>query len=109
MQFLLRGGKLHSKVLMRSNDAPKASFMNAFAFIMLQKAIADELGAEVGTYTHRANSYHAYARDFAMLDQYAHAIENKPVEEITYPYKDFFQELMEESIHAIRKMVEDIR
>ncbi|MCL2462758.1 MAG: thymidylate synthase, partial [Defluviitaleaceae bacterium] len=44
IQYLIRGGKLHCKILMRSNDAAQANFMNAFAFIMLQKKVADELG-----------------------------------------------------------------
>ena len=44
MQFFVRDGKLHLKVLMRSNDAPEATFMNMFAFIMLQKRVADDMG-----------------------------------------------------------------
>jgi thymidylate synthase len=109
LQYFIRDDKLHCKVLMRSNDAPKASFMNAFAFIMLQKSIADELSLDVGTYTHRANSYHAYERDFKLLEQYAAAIANKPAEEITYPYESYYRELMEESIPAIHTVVEDLR
>ena len=109
IQFFIRGDRLHCKVLMRSNDAPKASFMNAFAFVMLQKSIARELGAGVGTYTHRANSYHAYSRDFSMLEQYATAIRNKPMEEITYSYTGFYQELMEEHIPVILEMADGLR
>ena len=75
IQYFIRGDKLHCKVLFRSNDACKATFMNAFALIMLQKRIADQLGLEVGTYTHRANSFHCYASDFAMLDGYVNRIE----------------------------------
>jgi thymidylate synthase len=70
IQYFIRDNKLHCKVLFRSNDACKATFMNAFALIMLQKRIADELGVEVGTYTHRANSFHCYEKDFALLDSY---------------------------------------
>ena len=109
IQYLIRGGKLHCKVLMRSNDAPKASFMNAFAFVLLQRSIADKLGVGVGSYTHRANSYHAYERDFKLLEQYAGAIAEKPMEEITYPYESFFKELMEENIPAIRSMADGLR
>jgi thymidylate synthase len=108
VQYFIRDGALHCKVLMRSNDAPKASFMNAFAFVMLQKKIADALGAPVGSYTHRANSYHAYSRDFSMLEQYAQAIANKPIDEITYEYEDFFKELMEESVPAIQAQVAEL-
>lgn len=109
VQYFIRDGMLHCKVLLRSNDAPKASFMNAFAFVFLQKKIAGELGVNVGSYTHRANSYHAYERDFALLEQYAHAIESKGIEEITYEYEGFYRELMEERIPAIREMVEGLR
>ena len=109
IQYFIRGGQLHCKVLMRSNDAPKASFMNAFAFIMLQKSIAGELHVGVGSYTHKANSYHAYERDFKLLEQYAAAIANKPIEEITYPYENYYRELMEESVPAIYTVVENLR
>ena len=105
MQFFIRDEKLHLKVLMRSNDAPEATFMNAFAFIMLQKYIAEQVGAGMGSYTHRANSFHCYEKDFALLEQYADGIKNKPTEDITYNYKDFYEGLMKESIPDIEKMV----
>ena len=109
MQFFIRENKLHCKVLMRSNDATEASFMNAFAFIMLQKSIADRLGIEVGSYTHRANSYHCYEKDFKLLEQYVNGIKNKPADEITYPYEDYFKELMEESIEQICEAVKNLK
>jgi thymidylate synthase len=114
IQYFIRGDKLHCKVLMRSNDAPKATFMNAFAFIMLQKEIADSVGVPVGTYTHRANSFHCYSRDFELLDQYVSGItENTIVSDnigaITYNYTDFYKELMEESMPAIYAQVDKLR
>jgi len=109
MQFLIRGGKLHCKVLMRSNDAAEATFMNAFAFIMLQKKIADRLGVEMGMYTHRANSYHCYEKDFKLLEQYVRGIKESPAEDITYHYADFFKELMEESIPAVHETVRKLK
>jgi thymidylate synthase len=108
IQYLLRGGKLHCKVLMRSNDATEAAFMNAFAFIMLQKKAADMLGAGMGSYTHRANSFHCYEKDFALLEQYADGIKNKPAADITYDYEGFYRELMEESIPDIEKLVKSL-
>ena len=105
MQFLLRDGALHCKVLMRSNDAVEAAFMNAFAFIMLQESLADALGAGMGTYTHRANSFHCYEKDYKLLEQYARGIEEKPLEELTYNYEGYFKELMEESIPGIMEAV----
>lgn len=103
-QFLIRDNKLHMKVLFRSNDACKAAFMNAFALIMLQKKIADELGVEVGTYTHRANSFHCYERDFAMLDGYCNRIEDNG--DITYSYYEDWEEQMEDARYEIAQKVE---
>ena len=110
MQYFIRSDKLHCKVLMRSNDATEATFMNAFAFIMLQKYISDELNVEVGSYTHRANSFHCYEKDFNLLEQYAKGIMNsKDIEDITYDYEDFYKGLMEETIPEINKMVKDLK
>jgi len=106
IQFLIREGKLHMKVLMRSNDAPEATFMNAFAFIMFQKKIADELGVPVGSYTHRANSFHVYEKDYALLNSYIEGITNRDLDDLTYSYIDGWMEEMEECIPEINKMVE---
>ena len=109
MQFMIRDNKLHCKILMRSNDATEACFMNAFAFIMLQKSVADRLGVEMGSYTHRANSWHCYEKDFKLLEQYVDGIKNKTEDEITYEYEGDFKELMEESIPAIEKATQELR
>ena len=109
MQFLIRGGKLHQKVLMRSNDATEASFMNAFAFVMLQKSIADRLGVPVGSYTHRANSYHCYEKDYKLLAQYVRGIREKPITELTYRYEGDFKELMDEALPEIFAMVKTLK
>jgi thymidylate synthase len=103
LQFMLRDGKLHCKVLFRSNDATKAAFMNAFALILLQKRLADTLGVEVGTYTHRANSFHVYERDYAMFDGYIRRIESGS--EVTIDYIGDWDELMEEAKPEIAEMV----
>jgi len=107
VQYLIRDDALHCKVLFRSNDAAKAAFMNAFALILLQKRIADELGVAVGTYTHRANSYHVYERDFAMLDGYINRL--RSCAEVTYPYVDGWDELMEDAKPEIAEMVRQLR
>lgn len=107
IQFLVRKGKLHMKVLMRSNDAPEATFMNMFAFVMLQKRIADDLGFEIGSYVHRANSFHCYEKDFKLLESYIRGIKNK--ENITYEYEGFYKELMEESKPEIARKVEQLK
>jgi thymidylate synthase len=109
MQFFIREGKLHLKVVMRSNDAAEATFMNAFAFIMLQKKIVDRLGCAMGSYTHRANSFHCYEKDFDLLRHYAEGITKKDISDITYDYERFYKDLMEESIPGILAKVEQIR
>lgn len=104
-QYFIRDGALHCKVLFRSNDACKAAFMNAFALICLQEKLANELGVEVGSYTHRANSYHCYARDFDLLKMYVQRIRKNSREELVWHYKGNWDELMEDARHDIAKMV----
>lgn len=106
IQYFVRDNKLHCKLMFRSNDACKATFMNAFALIMLQKRIADELGYEVGTYTHRANSFHCYAADYKMLEGY---IKRLSSDDTTYDYVGGWDELMEEAKPEIAAMVEELR
>ncbi|MGI6668729.1 MAG: thymidylate synthase [Acetivibrionales bacterium] len=107
IQFFIRNSQLHMKVLMRSNDAPEATFMNMFAFIMLMKRVADTLGVKTGTYTHRANSFHCYEKDFKLMESYVRSI--KKGENITYEYEGFFKELMEEAKPEIAAKVRQIR
>ena len=110
VQYFIREGRLHSKVLFRSNDACKATFMNAFALILQQKMIADELGVEVGTYCHRASSFHCYAKDFDMLDGYVKRIQNaEDSEDICFEYEDDWKELMEMYQPEIAKTVEELK
>ena len=107
IQYFIRDNKLHCKVLFRSNDACKATFMNAFALIMLQKKIADELGIEVGTYTHRANSFHCYEKDFPLLEGYVKRIVDG--EDLTYNYVGEWDELMEDAKAEIAEKVERLK
>ena len=107
LQFFIRNDKLSLDVLFRSNDACKATFMNAFALIKLQQRLAAELGVEMGTYTHRANSFHCYERDFPMLDGYVRRIESG--EEITFDYTGEWEELMAEARPEIAAAVEELK
>ena len=112
IQFFIRNGSLHCKVLFRSNDAAKAAFMNAFALIMLQRRIAGQLGVPVGSYTHRANSFHVYERDYEMFDGYARRISSAGAFEqrdLAFNYEGEWDELMEETRPEIAKMVEEQR
>lgn len=108
IQYFIRDDRLHCKVLFRSNDACKATFMNAFALIMLQKRIADELGVKVGSYTHRANSFHCYEKDLNTLNIYSNYILNRPLETLSYSYVGEWKELMEAEQEAIQKKVESL-
>ena len=109
LQYFIRKGKLDCIVLFRSNDACKATFMNAFALILLQKRIADELGVPVGSYTHRANSFHCYEKDFNLLDSYVHRIKNNAVSMVTYNYVGDWDELMADEREDILTMVEELK
>jgi len=108
IQLTIRDGKLNMFALFRSNDAVKAAFMNAFALIALQKRIADELGVEVGSYIHRANSFHCYERDYKTLEAYANAIENS-ASNLTYRYAGEWDELMEAEKPIIAEKVRTLR
>lgn len=106
IQFFIRDGALDMSVLFRSNDAVKATFMNAFALICLQEKIAKELGVEVGSYTHRANSFHAYQSDWELLNSYCYRLQTS--EELAYWYYGDWDELMEEEKPAIAAMVKEL-
>ncbi len=105
IQYFIRDGALHCKIMFRSNDLPEAFFYNAFALIRLQERIAKELGVEVGTYTHRANSMHCYEKDFALIEGYIKGIEERGADELTYEYSGFFKDIMEEEVPSILDMV----
>jgi len=107
IQFFVRDGKMHMKVLMRSNDAAEATFMNAFAFICLLKKVAKKVGVKVGTYSHRANSFHCYEKDFRLLEGYVANIEKGG--DLTYRFKGFFEDMMKEARPAVKQKVEQVR
>lgn len=110
IQYFIRDDQLHCKVLFRSNDACKATFMNAFALIMLQQRIAEEVGVAVGSYTHRANSFHCYEKDYGMLDGYVARIQEQDDEyDVCYDYDGDWKELMEAAQPEIAKAVEQLR
>jgi thymidylate synthase len=107
VHYLIRDGALHCKTLFRSNDAAKAAYMNAFALVMLQQRVAGELGVGVGTYTHRANSFHVYERDWPLFDAYAKRIQGG--DGLTYAYAGDWDALMEDSKAEIEDTVRRLR
>ena len=106
IQYFIRDGKLHCKVLFRSNDAVKATFMNAYALIRLQQQFARALGVEMGTYVHRANSFHVYERDFDLLESYVErCLLTEDKDELAYNYEGDWEELM---LHEVPKILADV-
>lgn len=116
IQFFIRDKKLHMKVLFRSNDAVKATFMNAFALICMQKEVLDTLrrkGMDIsmGTYTHRANSFHAYERDFGVLEGYIRRIRGYYDGRFDSPSAYFsgdWENMMREARPKIQKKVDEL-
>ena len=56
-------GKLNMHAHLRANDAYKKLLMNLNLHATLMKHIADQLGVDVGTYTHIVDSFHIYHPD----------------------------------------------
>ena len=63
LQFMVRHGKLHLIVFMRSNDVYLGLPHDIFCFTMLQEIMARDLGLELGTYKHMVGSLHIYVDD----------------------------------------------
>ena len=68
MQFLVRDGRLHLIVTMRSNDLWLGLPYDVFCFTSVQRLIAEELGVRLGTYTHNVGSLHLYDRNIEKFD-----------------------------------------
>ena len=68
LQFFIRDGKLHQVANMRSSDVIFGIAYDIPAFTLFQELLANELGVDVGTYTHTSNSLHIYERHFAMAE-----------------------------------------
>ena len=63
LQFIIRNGKLHMTVFMRSNDIYFGLPYDAIYFMTIQNWLSNKLDVEIGTYTHHAVSMHMYKRD----------------------------------------------
>lgn len=110
IQYFVRNDALHCKVLFRSNDACKATFMNAFALIMLQKRFADTLGLKLGSYTHRANSFHCYEKDIPMLEGYVERLDAaEDIYDVCFDFEGGWKEMMEDARPQIAAAVEALK
>lgn len=72
--FHIRDNKLHSTVEMRSNDIIKGTTYDIPSFILFQQLMYLRLKEtyselELGSYTHFANSLHAYSSDFELIEK----------------------------------------
>ncbi len=63
LMFHARAGKLHTTVLMRSNNAWTLLPFNIFEFTMLAEVVAVEAGLGLGSMTYFAGSMHLFERD----------------------------------------------
>ena len=72
INYQIRNNKLHSTVVLRSNDFNYGARNDIPFYISLQKHIAKQLNIEVGTYTHMAFSMHFYDRDFEFAKKVAY-------------------------------------
>lgn len=68
-QFLIRGGKLHLRVVMRSSDVYLGVPYDWLNFSRFQLEVANILDLEPGSFTHTAGSMHLYDRDRAMVSE----------------------------------------
>jgi thymidylate synthase len=91
----------------RSNDAYKAAFMNIFALVQLQKAMAGRISefsgktVGVGRYCHMADSYHIYGSNFREFEgRFLGALEKRSFEQRTMRFEDM-REMMEEARPSI--------
>ena len=91
LMFRIINNKLNTTVVFRSNDGVKAFAMNSFAIALLAHKIANEVGVEVGTYTHIANSFHAYKKDWDTLNSYVKMFVSRKPEDLYYTYEDYLE------------------
>jgi thymidylate synthase len=69
LQYFIRDNKLHQVVNMRSSDLVFGIAYDIPAFTLFQEMIANELGIEMGSYTHVSNSLHIYETHFKMVNE----------------------------------------
>lgn len=95
----VENNKLNMNIFMRSNDGYKAAFENAYAFIELQKYIADHVGVEVGEYIHMADSFHIYGSYFEEFKGFLETVQSRDMKDRVWTSdfaKDFFIDGCEE-------------
>lgn len=70
LHFIIRDGKLHLNVVVRSNDLIYGfSHIDFFLWSVLQQYIASWLDIDVGTMVWNVTSMHVYERHYSMVDE----------------------------------------
>lgn len=78
IMFNYADGKLEMTVVFRSNDGVKAFPMNIHAVEMLHEKVCEEMGLPVGPLHYIANNFHAYSKDFKILESYCRVFDTAP-------------------------------
>jgi len=87
MWFRIFDDALQMNIHMRSNDAFKAAFENMWAFIDIQRYVAEQISSlsgrsiRVGEYNHFADSWHIYGSYFDEFKGFLKTIEKRTFEE----------------------------
>lgn len=68
-QWLVKEGKLHGIVQIRSNDLALGNPFNCFQYYALQRMLAQVVGLELGTLTFNINDAHVYERHIEPLKE----------------------------------------
>lgn len=84
LQFLIRDGKFHLVVYMRSNDLLWGTPIDISNFCFLQEVLARCLGLKLGVYQHHVGSLHIYERDLEVFERILTS--NEAVDEIQPPF-----------------------
>jgi thymidylate synthase len=73
LQAFVRNNRLHLIANMRSSDLILGIPYDVSAFTLVQEMLANDLGVELGEYTHHSNSLHVYERNFEVAEAVCNA------------------------------------
>jgi len=110
--FRIFDDELVMNVRMRSNDLFKATFMNLYAFIDLQRLVAEKvsekLGREirVGQVNHQVDSMHIYGSYYQEVERFLDTMKNKTFSQRTWNACDY-ADVFEEAKADIKKSLEE--
>jgi thymidylate synthase len=90
-QFLLREGRLHMSVTMRSNDAYFGLPHDVFCFTMIQEMMARRLGTDMGEYLQYVGSMHVYESKLDAMAEYVEEGVQQTIEMPPMPAGDPFE------------------